>query len=45
MVPIFKGLGYGMIAVRFFVNVYYVIIQAWSFYYLFAGFTSDLPWA
>eukprot|EP00095_Tigriopus_kingsejongensis_P011597 maker-scaffold297_size217559-snap-gene-1.20 protein:Tk11597 transcript:maker-scaffold297_size217559-snap-gene-1.20-mRNA-1 annotation:"sodium- and chloride-dependent glycine transporter 2-like" len=45
MVPIFKGLGYGMLFVRFLVNVYYVVICAWALFYLFAGFTSQLPWA
>merc|ERR1719342_542848 len=45
MVPAFKGLGYGMLLVRFFVNVYYVIVCAWAFFYLFVGFTKNLPWA
>ena len=44
MVPAFKGLGYGMLLVRFYVNVYYVIVCAWAFFYLFVGFTSNLPW-
>merc|ERR1711962_1481260 len=42
--PAFKGLGYAMLSYRFFVNVYYVIITAWAFFFLFAGFTSELPW-
>jgi len=47
MVPAFKGLGYGMLLVRFYVNVYYVIVCAWAFFYLFSGFTStaNIPWA
>ena len=44
MVPAFKGLGYGMLLVRFYVNIYYVIVCAWAFFYLFVGFTSNLPW-
>ena len=44
MVPALKGLGYGMLLVRFLVNIYYVVICAWAFFYLFAGFTSELPW-
>ena len=44
MVPIFNGLGYAMIVVRFFVNIYYVVITAWSLYYLVIGFQSTLPW-
>jgi len=44
MVPAFKGLGYGMLLVRFYVNIYYVVVCAWSLYYLCVGFTSQLPW-
>ena len=44
MVPAFKGLGYAMIFVRFLVNIYYVVITAWSLYYLAVGFASELPW-
>ena len=44
MVPAFKGLGYGMLLVRFYVNIYYVIVCAWAFFYLFVGFASNLPW-
>ena len=40
-----QGLGYGMLLVRFYVNVYYVIVCAWAFFYLFSGFTSTLPWS
>jgi len=44
MVPAFKGLGYGMLLVRFYVNIYYVVVCAWSLFYLCVGFTSHLPW-
>ena len=44
MVPLFRGLGYGMLTVRLFVNIYYVVIQAWALFYLGVGFTSELPW-
>ena len=40
----FKGVGYAMLSYRFFVNVYYVVITAWALFFLFAGFTSELPW-
>ncbi|XP_039248942.1 sodium-dependent proline transporter-like [Styela clava] len=43
-VPIFKGIGYGMVLVSFFVIIYYNVIVAYAFYYLFASFTSVLPW-
>ena len=44
MVPAFNGLGYAMVLVRFFVNIYYVVITAWALYYLAIGFQRDLPW-
>ena len=44
MVPVFRGVGFGMMVVRFLVNCYYSVICAWAFFYLFAGFTSKLPW-
>ena len=44
MVPAFNGLGYAMILVRFFVNIYYVVITAWALYYLAMGFQKNLPW-
>ena len=36
-----------MLLVRFYVNVYYVIVCAWAFFYLFSGFTStaNIPWS
>ena len=44
MVPLFRGLGYGMLTVRLLVNIYYVVIQAWALFYLGVGFTDTLPW-
>ena len=43
--PIFSGIGYMMIALSSIVGVYYNVIMGWSIYYLFSGFTSQLPWA
>ncbi|XP_076468790.1 sodium-dependent proline transporter-like [Babylonia areolata] len=42
--PLFKGLGLSMVAVSGLTAVYYNMILGWSLYYLFASFTSDLPW-
>ena len=44
MVPALKGLGYGMLVIMFLVSIYYNMIIAWTIYYFFASFTSDLPW-
>jgi len=43
--PIFQGIGYGMMIVSSLVAVYYNMIIAWAFYYLFASFTDELPWS
>uniref|UniRef100_H2ZGX1 Transporter n=1 Tax=Ciona savignyi TaxID=51511 RepID=H2ZGX1_CIOSA len=43
-VPLFKGVGFGMVAVSFLVCIYYNVIIAWSLFYLFASFSSVLPW-
>ncbi|XP_073249355.1 sodium- and chloride-dependent GABA transporter 1-like [Porites lutea] len=42
--PFFSGIGFAMITVSFMVSVYYNVILAWSIYYLYNSFTSDLPW-
>lgn len=42
--PAFKGLGYGMLFISFLVVIYYNMIIAWTLFYTFAGFTSQLPW-
>lgn len=44
MAPIFKGIGFAMVAVSALVAIYYNIIIAWAIFYFFASFTSDLPW-
>ncbi|XP_076603501.1 solute carrier family 6 member 22, tandem duplicate 2 [Chaetodon auriga] len=43
--PLFEGLGYGSQVVVLYTGVYYIIILAWTFLYLFSSFTSELPWA
>ena len=44
MAPGLRGLGYGMICIPTLINFYYVVIMAYALHYLFAGFTSELPW-
>ncbi len=44
-VILFAGIGFGMVIVSAMVAIYYNMIIGWAFYYLFASFTSELPWA
>lgn len=39
------GLGYGHQVVVLYSSIYYIIILAWAFFYLFSSFSSELPWA
>uniref|UniRef100_A0A6Q2YEB5 Transporter n=1 Tax=Esox lucius TaxID=8010 RepID=A0A6Q2YEB5_ESOLU len=43
--PLFEGLGYGSQVVVLYSSIYYIIILAWAFFYLFSSFSSELPWA
>nr|XP_046197219.1 solute carrier family 6 member 22, tandem duplicate 2 isoform X4 [Oncorhynchus gorbuscha] len=43
--PLFEGLGYGSQVVVLYTGVYYIIILAWAFLYLFYSFSLELPWA
>ncbi|TRY73528.1 hypothetical protein TCAL_03333 [Tigriopus californicus] len=45
MAPLFKGLGFANFMASSFVGIYYNMIIAWTIYYLFASFTSHLPWS
>jgi len=39
------GLGYTMVGVSILVSIYYNVLLAYTIYYLFASFTSRLPWS
>ncbi|KAM9859650.1 sodium- and chloride-dependent GABA transporter 2-like [Aulostomus maculatus] len=43
--PLFEGMGYGSVVIVSYSSIYYIIILAWAFLYLFSSFTSELPWA
>ncbi len=45
MAPGLRGLGYGMVSIPMLINFQYVVVMAYAMYYMFMGFTSDLPWA
>ncbi|KAM6927834.1 sodium- and chloride-dependent GABA transporter 2-like [Xenentodon cancila] len=42
--PLFEGLGYGSLVVVLYTGIYYIIILAWTFLYLFLSFKTELPW-
>ncbi|XP_046390235.1 sodium-dependent dopamine transporter [Ischnura elegans] len=44
LVPLFKGIGYSVVLIAFYVDFYYNVIIAWSLRYFFASFTYMLPW-
>lgn len=43
--PLFEGMGYGSQVVVLYSSIYYIVILAWAFLYLFSSFSSELPWA
>ena len=46
--PILKGVGYSALTMVFLENVYYIIIVAWTLYYImntFFSLGSGLPWS
>ncbi|XP_077361471.1 sodium- and chloride-dependent GABA transporter 2-like isoform X2 [Festucalex cinctus] len=43
--PLFQGIGYASHLIIAFGATSYIIIIAWSFFYLFSSFSADLPWA
>lgn len=42
--PFLGGIGIGMVIITFLCSVYYNVIMAWTFYYMFASFRKHLPW-
>ncbi|GFO09380.1 sodium- and chloride-dependent glycine transporter 1-like [Plakobranchus ocellatus] len=45
VVPMFKGVGIGMLVCSGIVCIYYNVIIAWTLYYLFSSFRAVLPWS
>lgn len=43
--PLFEGIGYGSQVVVLYSSIYYIIILAWAFLYLFSSFGTEVPWA
>lgn len=42
--PLLQGIGVATTIIVALLNIYYNVILCWAFYYLFASFTSRLPW-
>ncbi|XP_028276737.1 sodium- and chloride-dependent betaine transporter-like [Parambassis ranga] len=43
--PLFQGMGYASNLIITFSATSYITILAWAFFYLFASFSAELPWA
>lgn len=43
--PLFKGIGFAIIAVMMLINTYYNVLNAYALYYMFASITNELPWS
>lgn len=43
-IPMFRGVGYGMVIASAYVGIYYNVIIMYTIYYMCASFTSVLPW-
>lgn len=44
MSPLFSGLGWSNVVIQIYTSVYYNLLLAWAIRYLFASFTTKLPW-
>lgn len=43
--PLFQGIGWASVIIVQFLNIYYIVILGWALFYMFASFTSVLPWS
>jgi hypothetical protein len=39
------GIGYGIVVLCSWLNVYYIVVLAWALYYFYMSFQSELPWS
>ncbi|XP_001631770.2 sodium- and chloride-dependent GABA transporter 1 isoform X1 [Nematostella vectensis] len=42
--PLLKGIGYAICMISYLCCIYYIVILAWTFYYLFMSFQAVVPW-
>lgn len=45
MAPAFHGVGYSTLVVMALVLIYYMVIVAWTLFFMFASFSPNLAWA
>ncbi|EDO32356.1 predicted protein [Nematostella vectensis] len=43
--PLFQGIGYASVVIVQYLNIYYIVILGWAFYYMFHSFQAVLPWS
>lgn len=43
-IPIMKGVGFASMIMIGLCNTYYIVIIAWTLFYMFSSFKSPLPW-
>ena len=41
----YAGIGVATTTIVFLLNIYYIVVLAWSIYYLYMSMTSVLPWS
>ncbi len=44
MVPVGRGIGFAMCTISLIVAIYYNVVMGYCLHYMFASFTSVLPW-
>ncbi|KAJ8249836.1 hypothetical protein COCON_G00230520 [Conger conger] len=44
MCPMFEGIGIASQVLVLYVNIYFITVLSWGFYYLFNSFRNPLPW-
>ena len=44
IVKFFSGIGYGMVLLSGLIAIYYTMVTAWAFHFLFSSMTASLPW-
>lgn len=43
--PVFKGVGYAAAIMAFWLNIFYIVVLAWTLFYLWHSFSFELPWS